>query len=125
PTHSRPVDSVATLQSGSCQTRRYGAAQAALDRRRHHTKGAVVLLDLFCDDRHARAAHDYRLGNNDGDFDHGVARQVQSRISRAGGNLRTLLALCRYHLDISLPAAVFVGKASGTWRLISDLRLFL
>src|SRR4029077_19123947 len=84
----------------------------------------VVLLDLFCDDRHARVAHDHRSRNHDGDFDHGVARPFQSRISRAGGNHRTLLALCRHYLDLSVSAALFAGQTFGrTHRLAQGVTM--
>ena len=64
------------FQTESRPTRRHRQAQAALDRRRERSQRRAVLLDLFRHDRHARAAHDYRSGHHDRNFDRSVARQV-------------------------------------------------
>src|SRR5262249_20551728 len=117
PFDSGEVNSQPALRAGSSQTGRNRSAQAPSGRGRHRPQRRAFLLDLFCDDRHARVAHDYRSRDHDGDPDHGLARKVQSRISRAGGNLRLVLALRGYRLDIFVPAALSAGETFGTRRM--------
>src|SRR5437762_13009397 len=96
-------------------------------------KRRAVLLDLFCHDRHARAAHDHWRGNSDCDYDSRGASPLQSRVLRACRDLRTLLALCGHCLDIFVSAALFIRPPSGRtpvtiadcgiriWLLIADI----
>src|SRR4029077_2097852 len=64
------------------------------------------LLALFRDDRHACSAYDYWSGPLDVSGCESLARPILTRISFAGGNDRSLLALCRYCLDLSLSVAL-------------------
>ena len=85
----------------------------------HLPEGAIgqtcrdVLLDLFRDDRHARAAHDHRRGIMlvilimawRGKF----SPEYHAPVEISG----LVLALCRYRLDLSVSVAVSAGTALG------------
>src|SRR6266404_4926506 len=75
---------------------------------RNHATGprAVVLLALLRHDGASRHAHGHRRGNSsDPDFA-GPERKVLGGILHARRCCRSLLALRRRHLDLSLPATL-------------------
>ena len=67
---------------------------------------ATLLLPLLRHDRHARAAHDHRHCDPLLAAGARATRRVQCRLCGAHRKLRSLLALCRYCVDISVPTAL-------------------
>ena len=78
------------------------------------TKRRDVLLDLLCDDGHARSAHDHRHRCDLSDSVLFLARTIWTGVSQPGRSFRTLLALRRHRLDLSFSVALSTWPASGT-----------
>ena len=70
-------------------------------------QGTDIFLDLFCDDRASRPAHDRRPWADDVAVVDGLEGLLYGRLLYAGRDVGALLALCRYCLDLSVPAALF------------------
>src|ERR1700740_2364123 len=74
--------------------------------RRTGKRGRTVHVFLFLYDRTARAAHDHRHWPGVCNDHPGVARQDSARQLRQDRSFGTLLALRRYHLDLSVSFAL-------------------
>ena len=66
-----------------------------------------VFLPLLRHDRHARAAHDHRHLDSGIHDRPSASRSIHNRARDLCRKFRPVLALCRYRLDLSVPAAVF------------------
>ena len=69
-----------------------------------HTE--TLLLPVLCHDGHARAAHDHRHRDSGLPDRARAGRGLYNRARHVYREFRTVLALCRHHLDFPLPAAV-------------------
>ena len=80
-----------------------------------HTRD--LLLAVLGDDRTARAAHGHRHRPGYLDRDRGMhAERLLPGVLQSGGKRRTVLALCRPGVDLSIPAALS-DQSSNTRRL--------
>src|SRR6185437_5367408 len=68
--------------------------------------GTDSVLLLFLHDRVSRAAHAGGPRNHDHDLCHGAQWNFRPQLLHAGRSLGALLALCRYRVDLPVPAAV-------------------
>src|SRR6185437_12132736 len=86
--------------------------------RRSHS---IVLLSLLRDDRPARDPHDHRLRDSRGSSRPGEEGQIHREMVYAYRNVRFVLALRRYNLDLPVPLAIS-DRSLWTGAELTDVR---